>query len=152
MPVTSTSSRRLLTPLTSGRPVSNRSSRSADSLNRTRCLTFADVRIDLLFYVCVADHRRALSPNGQNLRIARRAVNHAVPEATHLGVSAPTAWTPSALGRPTLSRRVSSMEPSNGNLQESQRVKPGPKATSSPGSQNGQVIWRALGPRAMELP
>jgi hypothetical protein len=54
------------------------------------------------------------------------------------------AWTPRASGRSTISRRVSSAEPSSGNPQESQRAKPGPLETSKPDAQNGQMMLSPL--------
>jgi hypothetical protein len=47
-------------------------------------------------------------------------------------------WAPRASGNPTMSRRISSAEPSRGKAQEPHRVKLGPKETISPDSQNGQ--------------
>jgi hypothetical protein len=43
-----------------------------------------------------------------------------------------------------MSPRVSNMEPSGGNPQEPQRAKPGPKESSLPDSQKGQVMWGAV--------
>jgi hypothetical protein len=43
-----------------------------------------------------------------------------------------------------MSRKVSSIEPTSGNLQEGQRAKPAPKKASSADSQKGQLMWCAL--------
>jgi hypothetical protein len=53
-------------------------------------------------------------------------------------------WAPRASGSPTISRKVSSAEPTSGSPQELQRAKSCPKETSSPDSQNGQMMWCAL--------
>ena len=53
-------------------------------------------------------------------------------------------WEPDASGKPITSRKVSSTEPSRGNLQEPQRAKPGARETSSPDSQNGQMTQCGL--------
>src|SRR5215216_1066177 len=53
-------------------------------------------------------------------------------------------WAPRASGSPTISRKVSSVEPSSGNPQEPQRAMPAPKKASSADSQKGQVMWCAL--------
>src|SRR5919112_6762063 len=51
-------------------------------------------------------------------------------------------WAPRASGRPITSRRVSSVEPTSGNPQKSQRAKLGPKEMSLPDSQNGHKMRR----------
>jgi hypothetical protein len=53
-------------------------------------------------------------------------------------------WAPRASGRPVISRRVSSVEPTSGIPHEPQRAKSCPKEASSPDSQNGQMMWDGM--------
>jgi hypothetical protein len=67
-------------------------------------------------------------------------VEDAIREAAHLGVAALAGVGAQGVGQADYLPQVSSAEPSRGNPQEPQRAKPGPTRTSSPDSQNGQMM------------
>ncbi len=75
---------------------------------------------------------------GKNLRAAGRAVIDAVGQTPHLWVVALAGMGAQGVGQVDYVPQFSSAEPSRG---KPQRAKPGPTETSSPDSQNGQMMW-----------
>src|ERR687897_577311 len=130
-------------------PIRSVASSQTSTDSPEQCLTAreAEVFIHLHFEVHVADHRRpflrvsmARAPMDKTSDLHAGQWNTPPSSSRISGWPHSQGWAPRASGRPMMFSRVSSVEPSSGSPQESQRAKPWPNETSLPDSQNGQTM------------